>query len=198
MSDLTSLEQRFRAANPVPDPSDPPMAAASAAAALLEFEARSVDMQTEERPTQLEPQQRQNVSRIVIGAAAAAVTVILIVLFASGLLGGDDEVIERSAESFCAIEETIDLPPPPDTNPETAQQARDILEDFKAAAPVEIQADAERIANAWIALYDLWESADWDHSAIDTEELRVAQNELFEGVGPAENRVDAWIEETCP
>lgn len=198
MSDLTSLEQRFRAANPVPDPSNPPMAASSAAAALLEFEARSVEMQTDERTVQLDPKPTRNVNRLIIGAAAAAVTVVLIILFASGMLGGDDEVIERSAESFCAIEKVLELPPPPDTNPETAQQARDVLSDYKAAAPEEIRTDAERTANAWIALYDIWEAGDWDRSAIDTNELSAAQGELFNGIRVAEDRLDAWIDANCP
>ena len=47
MSDLTSIERRFRMANPVPDPSNPPVPASSAAAALLDINARSIEMQTQ-------------------------------------------------------------------------------------------------------------------------------------------------------
>lgn len=196
MSDLTSLEQRFRAANPVPDPSNPPMAAASAAAALLEFEARSVDMQTEERPTRLEPEGPRNLNRLIIGAAAAAVTVVLIILVATGILGGDTEVIEPSAELFCELDETLELVPPGDMNPELAAKARADLAALVAAAPLEIRDDVEADVNQWLAMLDLWQEADWDRSLIDTAELGAAQEAWFR-TDPGDTRGDDWIEANC-
>ena len=47
MTDLTSLEDRFRMANPVPDAANPPTTVVTAAAVLLDVEERSGTMQTQ-------------------------------------------------------------------------------------------------------------------------------------------------------
>lgn len=92
MNDLTSIEQRFRLANPIPDPSNLPMAASTADAALLDLEARSVDMQTQDPPIRIEPSSRPPRDRrwliLALGAAAAAVVAIVI---AASMLGGSGE-----------------------------------------------------------------------------------------------------------
>lgn len=51
MTDLTRIEQRFRAINPVPDESNPPMPAKSITSTLLALEERKTEMQQLTRPT---------------------------------------------------------------------------------------------------------------------------------------------------
>ncbi len=93
MSDLTPIEQRFRMANPVPDPSNPPMTVSPAAAALLDIDARSIDMQTQvqeplEQPLTESPAPKR---RLIVALAAATV---IIVIVAAALFNGADETTQ--------------------------------------------------------------------------------------------------------
>jgi hypothetical protein len=74
VNDLTRLEERFRQANPVPDPFDPPMTVTTAATTLLDLEERKVTMQA---TTVTEPTKRGPQRPLLIAARVAAVVLLL-------------------------------------------------------------------------------------------------------------------------
>ena len=98
MSDLTRIEQRFRMVNPVPDPSDPPMSARTAATTLLELDKRKETMQNP-TPTQPTRNERRRPWLIVI-AAAAVVIIVGVVAFVfvandgTAVAGSDSRVLQ--------------------------------------------------------------------------------------------------------
>lgn len=73
MTEQTRMEQRFRAANPVPDPADPPMNAPAAATALLDLEERKGTMQTKEIPNEVAAPPKRPRRGLVAGVALAVV-----------------------------------------------------------------------------------------------------------------------------
>ncbi len=73
MKDLTSVEERFRHINPVPDPFDPPMNTETAAMSLLEIEKRQVTPPTTStQPTNTGPKRP-----FLIATGAAAIVILL-------------------------------------------------------------------------------------------------------------------------
>ena len=73
MKDLTSVEERFRHINPVPDPFDPPMNTETAAMSLLEIEKRQVTPSTTStQPTNTGPKRP-----FLIATGAAAIVILL-------------------------------------------------------------------------------------------------------------------------
>lgn len=73
MSDLTQLEERFRMANPVPDPADPPMTVLTAPTALLEIDERRGTMETKERPAPTPASPARSRRWVAAGVAFAVV-----------------------------------------------------------------------------------------------------------------------------
>ncbi len=69
MSDSTNIEARFRMANPIPDPANPPVSVVTAAAVLLDVEERSGTMQTKE-PITTPTRTRRRRNDLIVGAAA--------------------------------------------------------------------------------------------------------------------------------
>ncbi len=85
MSDLTAIEERFRRANPIPDPFDPPATASVAAAVLLDLEERTRAIRSQPLATQM-PNPNRNRSWLV--AAASFVLVLVVVGGMAWFLGG--------------------------------------------------------------------------------------------------------------
>ena len=89
MHEHVELAERLRRANPVADPSDPPVGAVGAGIVLLEIERRSTIVQTTDRtkPDTEQPGRRWSGAWI---AAAAFAAVIIIVVGVVALAGGGD------------------------------------------------------------------------------------------------------------
>ncbi len=87
MNDLTPIEERFRMANPIPDPANPPAMAPTAATALLELEERRGTMQTEQMPKPATTPSRDRKRTITAGIVAAAVVVAAALALWFGWLG---------------------------------------------------------------------------------------------------------------
>lgn len=79
MSDMTGIEERFRMANPIPDPANPPLTAATPAALLRDVEKKRGTMQPQENTStetpQAPPPRRRN-GPLVAAAAFAAVIIV--------------------------------------------------------------------------------------------------------------------------
>ena len=90
MNELTSIEQRFRDVNPVPDPSDPPMGTETAVTMRLNVEDMTVTMPMgNTQPTKTGPRRA-----LLIATRAAAIVVLLGVgLFAMLTRAGDSPEI---------------------------------------------------------------------------------------------------------
>jgi len=102
VSDLTRIEERFRMANPIPDPANPPLSASTAAAALLDLEKRRGTMQTDQTtqvPTTVPPQKKRRLVALTAAfAVVAAVAGIAIWLSGSGdetTVGSPRAVVEE-------------------------------------------------------------------------------------------------------
>ncbi|MGI9611213.1 MAG: hypothetical protein ACR2NL_13045 [Acidimicrobiia bacterium] len=78
MNELTSIEQRFRDINPVPDPSDPPMGTETAATTRINAEDMTVTM-----PMGTTQRTKTGPRRVVLIATSAAA---IVVLLGAGLL----------------------------------------------------------------------------------------------------------------
>lgn len=89
MSDLASIEDRFRLANPIPDPANPPMTASTAAALLLDFRERNVSMQTEETTPKTTPP-RRGWNPVLVAVAGFLVVLIVGVGVVLASTRGDD------------------------------------------------------------------------------------------------------------
>ena len=137
MSDLTSIERRFRMANPVPDPSNPPVPASSAAAALLDINARSIEMQTQvqqlpDQPLTESPAPKKR----MIPALAAAAVVIVVIILGVALFNSNDET-------------GLDVVDQPDTTdvdavePETPEPAEVVADGETSTDAAEAEPEAE-------------------------------------------------------
>jgi hypothetical protein len=73
VNDLTSIEERFRHVNPVPDPSDPPMSAETAAVTLLNLEDGKVTL-----PSRTTESTKTGPKRPLLIITSAAVIVLLL------------------------------------------------------------------------------------------------------------------------
>jgi hypothetical protein len=137
VSDLTSIEQRFRMANPVPDPSNPPVPASSAAAALLDINARSIEMQTQVQPLPDQPLTESPApKKRMIPALAAAAVVIVVIILGVALFNSNDET-------------GLDIVDQPDTTdvdavePETPEPAEVVTDGETSTDAAEAEPEAE-------------------------------------------------------
>lgn len=136
MSDLTRTEERFRMANPIPDPANPPAAATPAAEVLLDLERRRT-MQTQgKNPTTTQPRNRRQRRRgpLVAAAAFGAVLVVGAIVLASG---GDNEEPEADAATTVAPPSTATTvapttQPPAFTGDDALAVASALFDDYNA------------------------------------------------------------------
>jgi hypothetical protein len=96
VNELTSIEQRFRDINPVPDPSDPPMGTETAATTRLNVEDMTVTMPIRTtQPTKTGPKRA-----LLIATSAAAIVVLLGAgLFAMLTAAGDGPEVADDAQA---------------------------------------------------------------------------------------------------
>lgn len=87
MNDRARIEEWFRQVNPVPDPSNPPMRAKTAATTLLALEERKVTMET---TTSTKPTERGPKRPLLIAGAAAVIVFLVGIGLLATLNGGED------------------------------------------------------------------------------------------------------------
>ena len=141
MSELTRIEDRFRAINPVPDESNPPMTAKSTAAALLALEERKVGMQQLTRPKDKPTQQRNTATRWLV--AAAAVVVVLVAIGAVALL--EDSELEPADQPSATSAAPTTTATPPTTEAATATTSVDPAVEAEALEIAQAYAGAQSV-----------------------------------------------------
>ncbi len=142
MSDMTCIEERFRMANPIPDPANPPLTAATPAAVLLDLEKKRGTMQPRENASTTAPPPRRWNGPLVAAAAFAAVIIVGVgILLASG---GDDEEI---------VATTVTTQAPP-TTATTAAPTTTTAATTTLPPPALTVEEAFAVSDAYFAAYE--------------------------------------------
>lgn len=144
MSELTRIEERFRAINPVPDVSNPPMPARSNAATLLALEERTVEMQQLTRPKEKTTQRRSGPTRWLVAAGAAIL--VLVVLGAVALL--DEGGVEPGDTPTATVVVTSTTVAPTTTAAPTTATTTTEATPATTVGPA-VEAQALRVAEAY-------------------------------------------------
>lgn len=108
MSDMTGVEVRFRMANPIPDPANPPSAATTPAAVLLDLEKKRGTMKTRENASIEAPPPRRRNGLLVAAATFAAVIIVGVGILLTS--GGDDKADVATTVTTQAPPTTLPAP----------------------------------------------------------------------------------------
>ena len=220
MSDLTRIEERFRTANPIPDPANPPVTMSTAAAILSDLTERNAPMKTQEETREAAPPDRRRNGMLV------AAGVLLVALIAGGaylLTTGDGsepspatqppvettqatvettqatvETTPLALDPFCFLDGQMAQSPAPSELGDQASEVRALIAEWRDTAPDEIRPSAEIHAAALIGLIDVWESGNFDQAQVDSNELQAAFDRFFGSANDeATTIVETWVNTNC-